>query len=410
MKFRVFLLIYLLFCGSNIDAQYWNGRPRKLYDTVRVVFIGDVMQHGNQIRSAHTPGTDPAKASSYDYSHAFKYFKERFKAADIAVANMEFPVGLPPYSGYPQFSAPEAIAYEAAESGISLFAIANNHLADKGHDGIVRTIAVYDSLAAHYNSRTYAIESSAKFNYTRTYANCHTAGFHYTGAYANDSLERANNPKIIDLNGIKIAFINFTYGTNGYPVPAPFVVNRMDSTKVKEVISRARERGAELIVALPHWGNEYELYPSAKQKAWTKMLFNNGVRVIIGSHPHVPQTAEIHLSKSLQPRQYGKIDKMVFYSLGNYISNQSIPDWSQLGMLVEIEIIKERQSGEITLSGAEYEYIWCFKKDEFAPDYTVVPVKDFIDKPELVKDKSQYLRMKNTYNLIMQKQLVKEIF
>lgn len=381
MRFRVFILISILLFCSNIDAQYWDGKPRKIYDTVKVVFIGDVMQHGNQIRSAYIPGTDPANASSYNYSHAFKYFKGRFKAADLAVANMEFPIGLPPYSGYPQFSAPETIAFEAIGSGIGLVSIANNHLADKGAEGIESTLTVYEKL-----------------------------GVHYTGAYTSDSQEEIDNPKIIELNGIKIAFINFTYGTNGYPVPAPYVVNRMDSTKVKEVISRAKERGAELIVALPHWGNEYELYPSAKQKAWSKMLFNNGVRVIIGSHPHVPQTAEIHLSKSLQPRQYGKIDKMVFYSLGNYISNQSIPDWSQLGMLVEIEIIKNRQSGEVTLSGAEYEYIWCFKKDEFAPDYTVVPVKDFIDKPELVRNKEQHRRMVNTYNFIMQKNLVKEIY
>ncbi len=391
------IIAILLLCCPGLKAQTWSNSLFDIYDTVRVTFIGDVMQHGKQINSAHIHGTDPARSNSYDYSHAFKYFEERFKSADIAVANMEFPVGLPPYSGYPQFSAPPAIAYQAINSGINLFTIANNHLADKGEAGFARTLQIYDSLASVHNSGRYSISDTE-------------AGFHYTGAYANDSLEYAANPKIIELKGIKIAFINFTYGTNGYPVPKPFVINRMDSTKVKEAICRAKERGAELIVALPHWGNEYELYPSAKQKAWAKMLFDNGVKIIIGSHPHVPQSAEIHLSKTMLPRKWGKFEKMVFYSLGNYISNQSIPDWSQLGMFVEIEIVKNRLTGEIALSGVEYEYIWCFKKDEFAPDYTVVPVKDFIDKPELVRNKEQHRRMVNTYNFIMQKNLVKEIY
>ena len=361
----------------------WPRELVKLYDTTSIIFIGDVMQHGYQIRSALKKGANPNNASSYDYSHAFKYIRGRIGAADIAVANMEFPTGTPPYSGYPHFSAPYSIVVEAADSGIDLFQLANNHMADKGKKGLERTLAVYDSL---------------KLN--------------YTGVYRNEREEQLHNPKIIEKNGLKIAFINFTYGTNGIPVPKPYIVNMMDSSAVKEAIRRGRERGADLIIALPHWGYEYQLYPSAQQKEWAGMLFRNGVNVIIGTHPHVPQSAEIHLNDTPHPRRYGAVEKMVFYSLGNYISNQSDPDYTQLGMMVKIYIIKNNLSGEIILGMPEYEYLWCFKKGEFDSDYTVVPVNNILHDASMkarVRSSKQLERMEITYNLIMNKKLVKEL-
>ncbi len=362
----------------------WPKELVKMYDTTTILFIGDVMQHGYQIRSAHIKGKDPNKASSYNYSHTFKYLKERLRNADFAVANMEFPVGLPPFTGYPTFSAPESILTEAIESGIDLFQIANNHILDKGRAGLERTLNIYDSL-----------------------------GVHYLGAYRNSSIAKTANPKIIELNGLKFAFINFTYGTNGFRTPEPYVVDLMDSTKVKEAVARAHAKGADMIVALPHWGEEYRIYPSGQQKEWAKMLFKAGVKIIIGTHPHVPQTAELHLNRTMNPRRYGAIEKMVFYSLGNYISNQSIPDYTQLGMLVKVHIVKNNITGEITLCRPEHEYLWCFKKNEFEPDYTVVPLADIMENPSMqqrVKEKKQLARMVDTYNFILNKKLVKELY
>ena len=362
----------------------WPGELVNMYDTVTVSFIGDVMQHGYQIRSALIKGKDPNIASSYDYTQTFKYLEQEFHKDDITVANIEFPIGTPPYSGYPQFSAPESIVTQAVKSGIDLFQIANNHLLDRGKEGFTRTLKIYDSLDVHY-----------------------------TGAYLNDSLKKISDPKIIEIKGVKIAFINFTYGTNGIPIPSPCCINTMDSTQVKLSIQRANECGADIIIALPHWGNEYEIYPSTQQNKWAKMLFNNGVKVIIGTHPHVPQSAELHLNNTSHPRRYGAIDKMVFYSLGNYISNQSNPDYTQLGMLVKVKIIKNNLSGEITLSTPEYEYLWCFKKGEFETDYTVIPVRRMLQDPllkEKIKDRKQLERMENTFNQIMNKNLVKELY
>lgn len=362
----------------------WPGELVKMYDTTTILFIGDVMQHGYQIRSAHIKGKDPKKDFTYDYSCAFKYLKKRFYQADFAVANMEFPIGVPPYTGYPTFSAPAGILTEAIESGIDLFQIANNHILDKGQKGLERTLSIYDSL-----------------------------GVHYIGGYRNSVIAERESPKIVELNGVKIAFVNFTYGTNGFPVPKPYIIDLMDSTKVKEAVARAHERGADIIIALPHWGNEYQLYPSGQQKEWAKMLFETGVKIIVGTHPHVPQTAELFLNRTMNPRRYGSIEKMVFYSLGNYISNQSIPDYTQLGMLVKIHIVKNNISGEISLCHPEYEYLWCFKKNEFEDDYTVVPIADILENPqlqEMVRHKSQLTRMLNTYKFILNKKLVKELY
>ena len=344
-----------------------------MYDTVRLVFIGDVMQHGVQIKNALVPGKDPQDGDSYDYTSTFKYIRERLEQADIAVANMEFTLGSYPYSGYPQFSAPDAIAIQAKEDGIDLFQLANNHILDKGRKGLTRTLQIYDSI-----------------------------GVPYTGVYRDSCREAIENPVIIEAKGVKTAFINFTYGTNGIPVPTPYVVNLMDSSRVKAAISRAKERGADIIVALPHWGNEYHLNPSSEQRKWADMLFRNGVRIIVGTHPHVPQSGEIHLTGSHHPRRYGEVEKMVFYSLGNYISNQSSPEYTQLGMLVKIEIIKNNISGEVTLSMPGYEYLWCFRKGELEEHYTVVPVEEHIEKkrPSEAKNNIHYTRMVNTFEYI----------
>ncbi len=396
LLFTTLLIVLLCFTNGAGQVVYrpqhevkplrpeWPGALVKLYDTTSILFLGDVMQHGYQIRSALVKGGMPEDPASYDYSHAFRYLRERIGAADFAVANMEFPVGVPPYSGYPHFSAPSSIVQEAARSGIDLFQLANNHIADKGKKGMERTLAIYDSLSLNR-----------------------------TGVYTNTDEEIQDNPKIIGLNGLKIAFINFTYGTNGMPVPKPFVVNVMDSTAVKQAIQRGKERGADIIIALPHWGNEYQTYPSGQQKKWADMLLRNGVKVIIGTHPHVPQTAEIYLNDTPHPRRYGAVGKMVFYSLGNYISNQSSPDYTQLGMMVKIYIIKNNLTGEITLGMPEYEFLWCFKRGEFDSDYTVVPVNDIHNNPSLkakIKSSAQRERMENTYNFIMNKKPVKEIY
>ncbi|MBQ4221186.1 MAG: CapA family protein, partial [Bacteroidales bacterium] len=207
------LLLMLLALGLPAAAR----QP----DTVRVVFVGDVMSHGPQVTAALRHGGNPANPADYDYGSYFQYVQPWFQEADLVVANMEFPVGVLPYSGYPFFSAPPALPDEAKRSHVTVFLTANNHLCDRGRVGL-------DS----------------------TYVNYSRLGVPFTGFYRSAGEEYENNPLILNIRGHRIALANFTYGTNGLPIPPPYHINRLDSAHIKEVLARGRARGADFLIAL----------------------------------------------------------------------------------------------------------------------------------------------------------------
>ena len=261
-------------------------------DTLSILFMGDVMQHRQQLHSALIPGTDSTLSSSYDYSSYFAHVQHFIDEADFTVANMEFCLGGPPYTGYPSFSAPEALAEEAAEAGIDLFLCANNHICDKGRRGLVSSLEKYGKI-----------------------------GVPVTGVYRDSLDEQKHNPYIAELGGVRVAFINFTYGTNGIRVPEPFIVNMMDKEKVREAFVRAREKEADIIIALPHWGQEYTTVPDSRQREWAEFLLECGADAVIGSHPHVDQPVEFPVA----------------YSMGNFISNMSLRN-TELGLMIILKI------------------------------------------------------------------------
>ena len=328
-------------------------------DTVRIVFIGDVMSHGPQTAAALKPGGNRANPADYDYSACFRHVQDRFDAADFVVANMEFPCGVTPYSGYPFFSAPQSLAREAERCGIDLFLTANNHICDKGGTGMDSTYVVYSRL-----------------------------GVPFTGFYRSEGEEYENNPLIANIKGVNVAFINFTYGTNGLPVPRPWRVNLQDSTHVQEVIARAKRRGADFIVALPHWGEEYHLLPNASQRRWTDMLFRHGVDVVVGAHPHVVQPVEFHPPHA------------VAYSLGNFMSNQSDVN-TQIGLLFELVLVRDRD-GSVSLADAVPTYLWCSRRRMLEQNYTVIPILEWIGRRDQWLDKSDYDKMVREWTALKQ--------
>lgn len=345
---KIFVIFTFIAISFSLAAQ----------DTVTIAFIGDVMQHKKQLQVARIKNNDTLLSSSYDYSSYFKYTGDIISGADYAVANMEFVCGLPPYTGYPSFSAPKSLAEEAVNSGIDLFLCANNHIFDKGQRGFEATI--------------------------KTYSELHIA---YTGVYRNRAEQDSLNPYITDIKGIKCAFINFTYGTNTAAREA--VVNRMDSVSVVKAIRKGEEKGADFIIALPHWGVEYSVLPSPQQKKWESFLYRNGVDVIIGSHPHVVQPMNYITSPD------GEIKHITAYSLGNYISNMSAKN-TQMGFIFLLKITKRENRCQI-ISG-EPIWIWCARGGRFKDNYTVLPVEQFIGEEARFPIKYEYQNMTDTYS------------
>ncbi len=320
-------------------------------DTLSILFMGDVMQHRQQLHSALIPGTDSTLSSSYDYSSYFAHVQHFIDEADFTVANMEFCLGGPPYTGYPSFSAPEALAEEAAEAGIDLFLCANNHICDKGRRGLVSSLEKYGKI-----------------------------GVPVTGVYRDSLDEQKHNPYIAELGGVRVAFINFTYGTNGIRVPEPFIVNMMDKEKVREAFVRAREMEADIIIALPHWGQEYTTVPDSRQREWAEFLLECGADAVIGSHPHVIQPVEFPVA----------------YSMGNFISNMSLRN-TELGLMIILKIAVTSY-GDSYVAGLEAVPVWCSRPGGYGDGYTVLPVREFLNRKEEFRSSYNYGKMKDTYN------------
>ncbi|WP_430934774.1 CapA family protein [Saccharicrinis sp. 156] len=276
---------------------------------VSLVFMGDVMGHGTQIKSAFNPET-----KQYSYDGCFKYVSNIFEDADFAIANLEVTLAGPPFEGYPQFSSPDALAVAMKDAGIDVMVTANNHCVDRGKQGLERTIDVLDSLHIPH-----------------------------TGTFKDETENQRNNPLLLQKNGIKIAVINYTYGTNGIPVTKPNVVNFLDKDVIVRDIKKAKNLKPDKIIAFVHWGLEYQTLPNAEQKMFNDYFKENGVDVVIGSHPHV-----------LQPIQYEK-DHFVVYSLGNFISNQRTAPRDG-GVIIRLELTKTGNKTEV--SDAGYYLTW----------------------------------------------------
>jgi len=331
-----------------------NVMPLYKADTLTICIIGDVMMHSAQIEDA--AGED----GEYSFDTYFRLIKDRLENADLTIANMEFTLGGPPYTGYPSFSAPDQFAEYVAESGTDVFLMANNHIFDKGSKGAARTLEQYDRLAL-------------------------THGIKYCGMAMDAKQRDMNHPLQIRMKGMMISLINFTYGTNTGGSEAWPKVNYMnDRTSLLEALTKAED--SDLTLVLPHWGNEYELIHSPGQKNTAGWLIENGADAIIGAHPHVVQDSE-----------YIE-DVPVVYSLGNAVSNMSAPN-TQLGMIATIKMVRETD-GDVRMLHPELTWIWCSRPGGFCSSYIIIPVEEYMFRPEEWKNRNDYMKMVATYNRV----------
>jgi len=297
---------------------------------VRLLFAGDAMQHQRQIDNAYRNG-------EYDYTSYFRYLKNEIAKADLAVVNLEGPLGGKPYKGYPQFSMPDAFAAALKEAGFSIFLTANNHAADCYSHGINRTIDVLDSL-----------------------------GVNHTGTFKNISERDQYYPLMVERKGIRMAFLNYTYDTNGIIPGAPCIVNLIDTTIIKEDIQKAQRMNPDVIIVAMHWGQEYKLYQNKLQEQLALFLINQGVDLVIGSHPHVVEPSQI-ITDPVSNHKH-----LVVYSLGNFVSGMSAEN-TDGGQMISVTLKKTWGKAQIDSCG--YYLLYTQQKQTGDKiDFTLIPV------------------------------------
>ncbi len=345
---EVILLILVFSLSHTVKSQTPGAPPGKL----SLLFIGDIMGHDEQIWSAENRETH-----TFDYDDVFKYIKPVVTEADLAIANFEVTLGGPPYMGYPQFSSPPALAVACKNAGIDCMVTANNHAADRGKKGILGTIFRLDSL-----------------------------GIPHTGTFPDSIARDSLYPLIIRKNGISVALLNYTFGTNGITVPAPVIVNLLEKNEVAADIQKAKGKNPDLIVLFLHWGTEYDTIPSKAQSDLADYFFSLGADLIIGSHPHV-------LQKMVWARNtYGGKDKVVIYSMGNFISNQRKPR-TDGGAMVRIEVAKA--GGQTRITEAGYYLTWVYTPiEKYRKKFFILPCSQFEDNPGFFPNPADYSQMK----------------
>ena len=301
-NFYIFTFFFLLSCTANSQTNGSEGDSLVVEEPqtqhISLLFAGDLMQHGPQIKAAQQAD------GTYDYTECFRYMKQEISEADVAIVNFETTLADKPYTGYPTFCAPDEFLRDCQKAGFDIMLTANNHSCDKGKKGIERTIMMMDSLHIPH-----------------------------LGSYVNEAARKEQYPFLLEKNGFRIVLLNYTYGTNGIPVPKPNIINTIDTLQIRKDILAAKAMNPDAIIAFMHWGVEYTLKPVATQVTLADWLLRQGVTHVIGGHPHVVEPVEV--------REDANGDKhVVAYSLGNFVSNQS-QEHTYGGMLVKMELEKE---------------------------------------------------------------------
>ena len=306
--------------------------------------VGDLMCHAAQLKDALSKGGN----IQYDFSHTFKHVSRYITDADYAIGNLETTMVLPGNkpSGYPSFGSPISFAEAVKNAGFDFVATANNHSLDFGKKGVIHTLEVLDDL-----------------------------GLAHTGTYAAE--EDSQEIAVIDVNGITFALVSYTYGVNGNPIPKdmPWCVNMIK--KAKSDIAQAKELNPDVIIVMPHIGNEYETTTRQRFKNEVYELLEAGADIVLAAHPHV-----------LQPAEFVKITEadgterncFVAYSMGNFVSSQRTAP-RDFGMVVNLHF-KKADGEKATLNSVDLMPVWVkFTSPKGSYDITVLPVNE-LDKPE----------------------------
>lgn len=314
---------------------------------ISLIMVGDMLMHMGVVKSGYM------EDGTRNYDHLFANVKDLVEEADIAIVNQETILGGEElgFSGYPRFNSPYEVGDAIVSAGFNVVLHATNHAMDKNKEGVQNCLAYWRE-----NHPDIAVLGM------------------------QDSQELRDTIYVYEQDGVKIAILNYTYGTNGIPLPKdmPYAVNLLDKETVKQDIDKAKEL-ADFIVVCPHWGTEYVHTASSYQKNWTEFFLENDVDLVIGAHPHVIEPIEW-----LEREDGHKM--LVYYSLGNFVNatnsyNSGVAD-RMVGAMAKVVITKDALTGETYISqyGVEplinhYQYGRGYMSSYKLSDYTEELVK-----------------------------------
>jgi poly-gamma-glutamate capsule biosynthesis protein CapA/YwtB (metallophosphatase superfamily) len=340
-KFLLFILLFLIFVlcllvliksdffnSTNViqDSSVKSETVEEKIEPINFTMtaIGDTLCHNTQYWDAYNSST-----KQYDFSYVYDDIKDYTSSADITIGSLEttFAGEDRGYSNYPVFNSPDSLATGLKDIGVDVISLAGNHALDYGYSGICRTIDVLDNV-----------------------------GISHLGTYK--SAEDQDKILIKDVKGVKIAFINYTYGTNGIPVPSdkPYCLNLIDKDLISKQIKQAKEQNVDMIVACMHWGTEYKTSANDEQKELADFLFKSGVDIILGNHPHVIEPME---KKTITLDDGSTKDVFVVYALGNFTADQRA-EITRDSAILNLDITKD-SDGKILINKVSYVPIYMYK-------------------------------------------------
>lgn len=311
----------LQFSGTKKTEEQTSAEVIPPDTTINMAVIGDIMCHGPNYQDAYD-----AKTKTYDFSTFFTQIKSYISNADVAIGNLEttFAGGTKAYSGYPTFNSPPELAQAVKDMGIDVLTTANNHSMDTGYNGLENTIDELDKI-----------------------------GIEHTGTFK--SQESKDTILIKDVNGIKIAILSYTYGTNGIAIPKgkEYCINLIDKDLIKSQLDKAKELNPDVICVSMHWGIEYKTKQNSEQEQLADFLFENGADIILGSHPHVLEPME---KRTVTLEDGSTKDGFVIYSLGNFCSAQK-DKYTKDSIILNLQLTKH-SDGKISIDSYDYTPIY----------------------------------------------------
>jgi len=335
----------------------------------RLRFAGDVVADTEILDRAYN-----SKTEKYDFSDFFDLIRDQLSNADFTSLNVDGSMGgakhdkYGRYTGYPQFNTPPSMLYALQGAGVDMLTLANNHCLDGWFDGLLDTIK-----------------------------NCDHVGMQHVGAFT--SQEDYDTPEILDINGIKVGFLNYTQSFNSMdkrgvdPNALIWGVRQTSNADYEGDIKALRDAGAEVVIVVMHWGKEYLLKPDENQVNMANRIAAAGADVIVGGHPHVFQAAGWKKTTLADGTEH---ECLIVYSLGNFLSKHrnEMKERTDAGIIFEFTLQEDPATGKIKVVEPAYLPIAVWRVgSEGSFDYRVVSVDAILaNKPGGMND-SAYARI-----------------